>query len=171
MSGMRLRGCRAAFAGGLSCMMASSAPAFDDKPATDKPPHKSSPPANQLTMDQLIDALGSPDYDERQQATDILKSHKITFTRELARICRTVHDLEVRLRLVEVAEFLFYKDALKGMGGFLGIEMDNSVPGNGVGPPDRVRGVRVLRTIDGSAADKGISAPGMSSLRSTVGVS
>ncbi len=148
MSGMRVRRCSAALAGGLLCTVAASTPASDDKPATDQLLPKFNPPENQLTVDQLIDALGSPDYDERQQATDILKGQTTSFTNELTRIFPTVQDLEVRLRLVEVAEFLFYKEALKGMGGFLGIQMENAVPSK------RVSGVRVLRTIDGSAADK-----------------
>ena len=149
ISGMRVRRCSAALAGCLLCAVAASTPASDDKPATDQPRPKFIPPKNQLTVDQLIDALGSPDYEERQRATDVLKGQKTSFTKELTRICRTVQDLEIRLRLVEVAEFLFYREALKGMGGFLGIQMENAVPSK------RVLGVRVLRTIDGSAADKG----------------
>ncbi len=149
MSGMRLRKCSPALVGGLLCMAAASVPASDENPATGQPTAQSSPPASQLTIDQLIDALGSPDYDERQQATDVLKAQETSLTSELTRIFPAVQDLEVRLRLIEVAEFLFYKEALMGMGGFLGIQMDNAVPSK------QVRGVRVLRTIDGSAADKG----------------
>ena len=149
MSGMRFRKCSAALAGCLLCVAAASVAASDENPATDQPPPKSNPPENQLTIDQLIDALGSPDYNERERATDILKGQNASFTSELRRICPTVQDLEVRLRLVEVAEFLFYKEALTEMGGFLGIQMDNAMPNK------RVRGVRILRTIPGSAADRG----------------
>ncbi len=155
MSGMRLRRYSAALAGCLFCAAAASAPVSDDNPATDPPRPKSVPPANQLTMDQLIDALGSPDYDERQQATEILKAQKTSFTKELTRICPTVQDLEVRLRLVEVAEALFYKEALMDMGGFLGIEMDRERLSNRGADPDRIHGVRVRRVIAGTAADKG----------------
>jgi len=155
MSGIRLLKCSAALAGGLLCVAAGSPPASNENPATGPLPTQSSPPANQLTVDQLIDALGSPDYDERQQATDILKGQKTSFAAELARICRTVQDLEIRLRLVEVAEFLFYKEALKDMGGFLGIQMDATPPRNQRPDLDQVHGVRVLRAITGSAADKG----------------
>lgn len=155
MSGMRVRRYTAAFAGCLLCAVAASTPASDEKPATDQPRPKFIPPQNQLTVDQLIDALGSPDYNERQQATDILKGQKTSFTKELTRICRTVQDLEIRLRLIEVAEFLFYRETLKGMGGFLGIQMDATPPRNQRPDLDQVRGVRVLRTIAGSAADKG----------------
>lgn len=155
MSDMRLRRCSAALAGCLLCAAVASTPASDENPATGQPPPQSIPPANQLTLDQLIDALGSPDYDERQQATEILKAQKTSFTKELTRICPTVQDLEVRLRLIEVAEFLFYKEALMGMGGFLGIEMDRARPSNRGADPDRIRGVRVRRVIAGTAADKG----------------
>lgn len=149
MSGMRLRRWGAALACCLFCVVAASAPASDDKPATDQPQPKFIPPENQLTVDQLIDALGSPNYDERQQATDILKAKKKSFTDELSRLYRLEQDHEIRLRLVEVAEFLFYKEALQGMGGFLGIQMDTAAPSK------RVRGVRVLRAIPGRAAEKG----------------
>ena len=149
MSGSRLHRWGAALAGGLLCAVAANTSASDEKTSADRPPPKANPPENQLTVDQLTDALGSPDYDERQQATDILKGQKTSFTKELTRIFPTVQDLEVRLRLVEVAEFLFYREALEGMGGFLGIQMDNTVPSQ------QVRGVRVRRTIPGSAADKG----------------
>lgn len=152
---MRLRRCGAALAGCLMCVAVASAPASNEHPATGQPPPQSSPPANQLTVDQLIDALGSPDYDERLQATDILKGQRASLTNELTQICRTVQDLEVRLRLVEVAEFLFYKEALKGTGGFLGIQMDSTPPRNQLPDLNQVRGVRVLRAITGSAADKG----------------
>ena len=155
MSGMRFRKCSAALAGCLLCVAAASVAASDENPATDQPPPKSNPPANQLTIDQLIDALGSPDYEARREATELLKAQDTSFTKELTRICPTVQDLEVRLRLVEVAEFLFYKEALMGTGGFLGIEMDQVRPRTRRADPNRIRGVRVRRVIAGTAADKG----------------
>ncbi len=137
MSGMRLRGCSAAFAGGLLCMMAASAPAFDDESTTDEPAPKSSPPQKQLTLDQLSDALASPDYEERQQATEFLKAKKKPFTDELTRLYRLEHDHEIRLRLVEVAEYIFLKQAQPEMGGFMGIQLDavdgNTIPRLGEG--------------------------------------
>lgn len=155
MSGMRLREWGRAIAGCLLCAVAVNAAASDEKLAIGQSPLHSGPPANQLTLDQLIDALGSPHYEERQQATELLKAQEKSFTKELTRICPTVQDLEVRLRLVEVAEFLFCKEALMGMGGFLGIEMDQVRPRTRRADPNRIRGVRVRRVIAGTAADKG----------------
>ncbi len=153
MSGMRLRRYTVALAGGLLCAVAASAPASDEKPATDRPP-KSIPSENQLTVDQLIDSLGSPDYDERQQATEILKAKKESFTDELSRLYRLEHDHEIRLRLVEVAEYLFLKQALPAMGGFMGIQLNavdgRDIPGLGEG---RVA-VRVARVLPDTAAER-----------------
>lgn len=154
MSGMRLRRCSAALAGGLLCALAASTPASDENPATDQPPPKSVPPENQLTVDQLIDALGSPDYDERQQATEILKAKDKSFTDELSRVYRLERDHEIRLRLVEVAEYLFLKQALPAMGGFMGIQLNavdgSDVPGLGEG---RVV-IRVERVLPDTAAER-----------------
>ncbi len=153
MCGMRFRRCSAALAGCLLCAMAASTPASDQKPATDQPRPKFIPPENQLTVDQLIDTLGSPDYDERQQATDILKAKKKPFTDELTRLYRLEHDHEIRLRLVEVAEHIFLKQALQAMGGFMGIQ-PNAVDGANVPGLDEGRMViRVDRVLPDTAAE------------------
>ncbi len=154
MSGMRLRGWGAALAGGLLFAVAASTLASDEKPSAERPPPKANPHENQLTVDQLIDALGSPDYNERQQATDILKAKKKSFTDELSRLYRLEHDHEIRLRLVEVAEYLFLKQALPEMGGFMGIRLDavdgNTIPSLGEG---RVA-VRVNSVLPDTAAER-----------------
>lgn len=154
ISGMRVRRCSAALAGCLLCAVAASTPASDDKPATDQPRPKFIPPENQLTVDELIDALGSPDYEERQQATDTLKAKKKPFTDELSRLYRLEHDHEIRLRLVEVAEYIFLKQALSEMGGFMGIQLNavssRDVPGLGEGR----MAVRVERVLPGTAAER-----------------
>ncbi len=76
-----------------------------------------------LTTSDLIDSLGSPDYDERRRATEALKSKDKSFTVELKRIYRSEGDHEIRLRLLEVAEHLFMTVAQEHMGGFLGIRL------------------------------------------------
>ncbi len=154
MSGIRFRKCSAALAGCLLCVAAASAPASDENPATDQPPPESNPPENQLTIDQLIDALGSPDYKERQQATEILKAKKKSFTDELSSLYRLEHDHEIRLRLIEVAEYIFLKQAQSEMGGFMGIQLSAvavvGVPSLGEG---RVA-VRVDRVLPDTAAER-----------------
>ncbi len=154
MFGMRLRAWGAALAGFLLCAVAASTPASDEKPATGQPPPRSSSPENQLTIDQLIDALGSPDYGERQQATEILKAKEKSFTDELTRLYRLEHDHEIRLRLVEVAEYIFLKQALPAMGGFMGIQLKavdgDGIPGLGEG---RVA-VRVESVLPDTAAER-----------------
>ena len=154
MSGMRLRGWGAALAGGLLFAVAASTLASDEKPSAERPPPKANPHENQLTVDQLIDALGSPDYDERQQATDILKAKKKSFTDELIRLYRLESDHEIRLRLVEVAEHIFLKQALQAMGGFMGIQLSAvggvDVAALGVG---RVA-VRADRVLPDTAAER-----------------
>ncbi len=108
---------------------------------------------NQLTIDQLIDALGSPDYQERERATDLLKSKDRAFTEDLKRLYVAVGDHEIRLRLLEVTEFLFYRDALREAGGFLGIEMHRPTSTAARGS-DRLEGVRIRRVIPGTGAER-----------------
>ncbi len=108
---------------------------------------------NQLTIDQLIDALGSPDYQERERATDLLKSKDRAFTEDLKRLYVAVGDHEIRLRLLEVTEFLFYRDALREAGGFLGIEMHRPTS-NAARSSDRMEGVRIRRVIPGTGAER-----------------
>ena len=154
MCGMRFRRCSAALAGCLLCAVAVSAPASDEEPATDQLLPKFNPPENQLTVDQLIDALGSPDYDERRQATDILKAKKKSFADELSRLYRLEHDHEIRLRPVEVAEHIFLRQALQAMGGFMGIQ-PNAVDGANVPGLDAGRMViRVDRVLPHTAAER-----------------
>lgn len=108
---------------------------------------------NQLTIDQLIDALGSPDYQERERATDLLKSKDRAFTEDLKRLYVAVSDHEIRLRLLEITEFLFYRDALREVGGFLGIEMQRTTSTAARGSA-RLEGVRIRRVIPGTGAER-----------------
>lgn len=108
---------------------------------------------NQLTIDQLIDALGSPDYQERERASDVLKSKNRAFTEDLKRVYVAVGDHEIRLRLLEIAEFLFYRDALREVGGFLGIEMQRISPVAARGST-RLEGVRIRRVFPGTGAER-----------------
>ena len=108
---------------------------------------------SQLTIDQLIDALGSPDYQERERATDVLKSKNRAFTEDLKRVYAAVGDHEIRLRLLEITQFLFYRDALREVGGFLGIEMQRTTPVAARGSA-RVGGVRIRRVIPGTGAER-----------------
>ncbi len=75
------------------------------------------------TLSELIQQLGSPQYHERHQATERLKGMDRSLTEELRRIMPTVRDHEVRLRIREIVEHLFYRDVMEEMGGFLGIQL------------------------------------------------
>lgn len=90
---------------------------------TSQLPMKGQAPDSRLTTSDLIDSLGSPDYDERRRATEVLKSKDKSFTVELKRIYRSACDHEIRLRLLEIAEHLFMRTAQEQMGGFLGIRL------------------------------------------------
>ena len=154
MSGSRLHRWGAALAGGLLCAVAANTSASDEKTSADRPSPKANPPENQLTIDELVDALGSPDYDERQGATDSLKAKNKSFTAELSRLYRLEHDHEIRLRIVEVAEYIFLKQALPAMGGFMGIQLSavggRDYPGLGEGRA----AVRVNRVLPDTAAER-----------------
>ena len=119
-----------------------------------QPPMAGQPPASQLTASDLIDSLGSPDYDERRRATEVLKSKDKSFAVELKRIYRSEHDHEIRLRLLEIAEHLFMRTAQEQMGGFLGISLravdDRDDPRLSEGQA----AIRVEQVLPGTAADR-----------------
>lgn len=156
MPGLQIHRCVVVVLGALiGTIVQASSPLAAVVFAPSQPSGPSPSRDHQLTVDQLIDALGSPHYRERQRATEILKSKDQAFAEELKRIYGTVQDHETQLRLREVAEFLFYRDALHDLGGFLGIEMgpnNVAIPG---GINDPVLGVQIKRIIQNTGADRG----------------
>ena len=117
-------------------------------------PMAGQPPASQLTVSDLIDSLGSPDYDERRRATEGLKSKDKSFTVELKRIYRSEHDHEIRLRLLEIAEHLFMRTAQEQMGGFLGISLRAVDDGDDPRLSEGQAAIRVEQVLPGTAADR-----------------
>lgn len=119
---------------------------------TDEPPFIK---RSRLTVDHLIDDLGSPSHEERERATQQLKSNDKSFTEDLKRAYADAPDHEVRLRLREVAEYLFYRDALMGFGGFLGIEMGVAyLPRLPQETTLEEQGVRLKAVIPNTAAER-----------------
>lgn len=106
------------------------------------------------SIEQLVEALGSPVFEERQHATLLLKSLDKSSVEQLKRFYVEQRDHEVRLRLSDIAESLFLRRVLSDLGGFLGIQpmpIDSS-------DDDRLESgqiaVRIVRVVDHSAAER-----------------
>lgn len=101
-------------------MLGLSSPAqLSAQPADDDPTTASI--TQQDALEELISALGSPDFQQRKQATETLKAKDKSLLETLKRAYRSVDDHEVRLRIREIAEAIIYTEALHPLGGFLGI--------------------------------------------------
>ncbi len=155
MPGMVIHRCVVVLLSGLVCAAAqASGSSAGVHSVSSPPPAESSSSENHLTVDQLVDALGSPEYGERERATEILKSRDKPFTEELKRIYRTLGDHEIRLRLREVAEHIFMRQALEHMGGFLGISLQAIDHRDDTRLDNKQAVIRIVTVLPGTAADR-----------------
>jgi len=136
-------------AAGLAVLLPALGPAVA---TPSSPPTGVATHVGQLTLDQLVDLLGSPDYAQRQRATQILKSKDKTAAEALKRMWAGIPDHETRLRLREVAEFLFYRDALEQLGGFLGISLQAVDHRDVSGLQEGEAAIHVVQVLPGTAA-------------------
>lgn len=74
-------------------------------------------------LGDLIAELGSPSYAQREHATALLKSRDKSSVEQIQAVYPSVDDHEIRLRLRDIAEHLFYRDVIDNLGGFLGIRL------------------------------------------------
>lgn len=113
-------------------------------------------PVDAGDIDALIDRLAHPQFSERESATRRLCELGLDALPELAHRYRASEDFETKRRLRYVVEYLFHRDQLAEIGGFLGISVHPSAirvmedpAGDGKRP-----GVIVQQVHDGFAAKR-----------------
>ncbi|RJP36290.1 MAG: PDZ domain-containing protein [Phycisphaerales bacterium] len=114
--------------------------------------------AVQARIDAAVQALGSPDYAERESATQILQRTGTVAFRALRDAYHLSDDLEVRLRIEAIVHFCYLDEYLTGRNGFLGISIGNAVThADDPRVPEAGIGVAIANVLpDSAASDAGL---------------
>lgn len=107
-----------------------------------------------LSLLELIEDLSSPIYSRRERATEILKSSDKALVTEIKTQYPNIDSHEVRLRLRDIAEHLFYREAIDNLGGFLGISLSAvGLQEDGQLQPNEVA-IRIMEVLPGTSASE-----------------
>lgn len=139
-----------AWAQGSAPTQSLEASAVEEAATSEYPPSEPTESVN-----DLVCALGSADFDRREVATRRLVELGSQAYEVLAREYGASDDYEVRLRIQDIVTQAYFRENLFGRNGFLGIGLD--VLGHSIDPrvPQGHSGVEVVMLVEGTAADRG----------------
>ncbi len=112
-----------------------------------------SPTVNMTRVERLVESLRSPLHAERHRATLELKALDRDELAQLQSAYAAHPDLEIRARLQEAAEGILFREALSGMGGFMGIGLQNVPAGRDPSLPPDQRAIKVTRVMVATGAE------------------
>lgn len=133
-----------------------SAPEVEDKPITDDEFRLPVDERTGAEIDRLILLLDSPDYKEREEATETLLTIGATSFEKLRSTYHESDELEVQLRIEKIVHQSYRVHHVLGKTGFLGISTNRRYPGHDVDPriPDGRFGVELATVQPNTGAER-----------------
>jgi len=113
------------------------------------------PAVNAEQVRALVRQLGAGDFDQRRDATRALRALGSDAFDILTEEYRASDDYEVRLRIQEVVEVVFFEEQLFGRMGFLGVSFLPAVHAVDDRVPRGQVGIDIHNVVPGTAADLG----------------